>query len=27
MTVPAGPGPALPYRVTLRTFEFLKIET
>src|SRR5947209_17092601 len=27
MTVPFGPGPASPYRVTLRTFEFLKIET
>src|SRR6266571_1957458 len=27
MTVPFGPGPASPYRVTFRTFEFLKIET
>src|SRR5579863_6542862 len=27
ITVPFGPGPASPYRVTLPTFEFLKIET
>src|SRR4030095_10980527 len=27
MTVPLGPGPAPPYRVTLPTLEFLKIET
>src|SRR4029077_82814 len=27
ITVPFGPGPASPYRVTLRIFEFLKIET
>src|SRR6266850_514604 len=27
MTVPFGPGPPSPYRVTLTTFEFLKIET
>src|SRR6202049_2163045 len=26
ITVPFGPGPASPYRVTLPTFEFLKIE-
>src|SRR5882762_11517770 len=27
ITVPFGPGPASPYRVTLPTFEFLKMET
>src|SRR6266571_8503697 len=27
MTVPFGPGPASPYRVTLPAFEFLKTET
>src|SRR3979411_892980 len=27
ITEPFGPGPASPYRVTLPTFEFLKIET
>src|SRR6266508_2643541 len=27
ITEPFGPGPASPYRVTLKTFEFLKIET
>src|SRR5712691_7945665 len=27
MTVPFGPGPPSPYRVTLTTFEFLKTET
>src|ERR1700730_16174603 len=26
ITVPFGPGPASPYRVTLTIFEFLKIE-
>src|ERR1700730_6749340 len=27
ITVPFGPGPASPYRVTFTIFEFLKIET
>src|SRR5437016_1800553 len=26
ITVPFGPGPSSPYRVTLTTFEFLKID-